>query len=93
MKFSSLSLEYMVAIGGIKSNQLLLHRKIGVLEKILHCENKLTVCSRINVCTRIYILLTGLVVNMVRYCTSVQKYFPEPKVRENTAHECNVSPY
>ena len=31
--------------------------------------------------------------NMVRYCTSVQKYFPEPKARENTAYECNVSPY
>ena len=41
----------------------------------------------------LYILLTGLAVNMARYCTSVQKYFPEPKARENTAHECNVSPY
>ena len=40
-----------------------------------------------------YILLTGLAVNMARYCTSVQKYFPEPKAKENTAHECNVSPY
>ena len=38
-------------------------------------------------------LLHGLAVNMARYCTSVQKYFPEPKARENTAYECNVSPY
>ena len=21
------------------------------------------------------------------------KYFPEPQARENTSHECNVSPY
>ena len=34
---------------------------------------------------------TGLAVNMARYCTSV--YFSEPKARENTAHECNISPY
>ena len=31
--------------------------------------------------------------NMATYCTSMLRSFPEPKVRENTAHECNVSLY
>ena len=40
-----------------------------------------------------YILLPGLVGNIVRYCTSVCKYFPWIVDGENTAHKCNVSPY
>ena len=43
--------------------------------------------------TGTYTLLHGLAVNMARYCTSVQKYFPEPKARENNAHEYNVLSY
>ena len=41
----------------------------------------------------IFYILLWLVFNMARYCMSVQKYFPKPKARKNTAHECYVSPY